>query len=104
MLKTKGQTDTVSEPELLALTVNADVGKWLNPTPLQGGAVQLRGFESRRRLQLKAPVEAATSPRAVIITAEAAMTCTPIIGTLAVNLKEIPSDLPQLPIRMPQIR
>lgn len=44
----------------------ADVGKWLNPVPLQGAALQLRGFESRRRFhQLKAPVEAATSSRAV---------------------------------------
>jgi hypothetical protein len=31
--------------------VIADVGKWLNPSPLQGGAVQLRGFESHHRLQ-----------------------------------------------------
>ncbi len=27
----------------------ADVGKRLNPSPLQGGASGLRGFESRRR-------------------------------------------------------
>jgi hypothetical protein len=36
----------------------------------------------------------------VITTAEAAMTCKPIIGFLAVDLKEIHSDLPFLPDRM----
>jgi hypothetical protein len=48
----------------------------------------------------KAPVGVSAPARAVIITAEAAMTCNPIIRLLAVNLKEIHSDLPQLPYRM----
>ena len=87
----------------LAVSLSADVGKWLNPSSLQGGADQLRGFESHHRLQLKAPTEAATSARAEITTAEAAMTCNPIIGFLAVDLKEIHSDLPQLPFGMPEI-
>jgi hypothetical protein len=59
-MKTKGQL-LVCKLELLALSLLADVGKRSNPSPLQGGALELRGFKSRRRLQLKAPVEAATS-------------------------------------------
>ena len=93
----KGQQTPVSKPELLAFSVLADVGKWLNPPPLQRGALQLRGFESHRRLHLKAPVEAATSSRAVITTAEAMATRNSIMGFLAVDLKEIHSDLPFLP-------
>jgi hypothetical protein len=84
----------------LAVVSSADVGKWSNPSPLQGGAHQLRGFKSRRRLHLKAPVEAATSTRAVITTAEAMATRNSIMRFLAVGLKEIHSDLPQLPYRM----
>jgi hypothetical protein len=98
----KGRQNTVRKPLLSAFLSRADVGKWSNPSPLQGGALQLRGFKSRRRLQLKAPVEAATSSRAVITTAEAAATRTHIIGILAVELKRrFHSDLPQLPLRMP---
>jgi len=83
----------------------ADVGKRSNPSPLHGGAPELRGFESHRRLQLKAPVEVAPSPGAVIRTAEAARTRNPIIRLQAVELKRrFHSDLPQLPDRMPQIR
>lgn len=100
----KGQQTPVCKPEPLALVSFADVGKWLNPPPLQRGAIQLRGFESHRRLQLKAPVEAATSSRAVITTAEAIATRKFIMGFLAVDLKEIHSDLSQLPFRMPQVR
>ena len=44
----------------------------------------------------KAPMTAGTVTGAVITTAEAAMTCKPIIGFLAVDLKEIHSDVPQL--------
>src|SRR5260370_39443023 len=102
MHKAKGQHSPVYKPELLAFVCYADVGKRLNPSPLQGGAYQLRGFKSHRRLQLKAPVEAATSSRAVITTAEAMETRNPIIRLLAVDLKEIHSDLPQLPDRNPQ--
>ncbi len=31
--------------------IEGGVGKWSNPTPLQGGASRLRGFESHRRLR-----------------------------------------------------
>lgn len=86
-----------------ALTFSADVGKWSNPVPLQGAALQLRGFESRRRLHLKAPVEAATSSRAVITTAEAMATRNPIMRFPAVDLKEIHVDLPQLQDRLPEV-
>src|SRR5579862_752286 len=99
-MKTKGQLPVVTQLGL-AFVHFADVGKRSNPSPLQGGAHQLRGFKSHRRLQLKAPVEAATSSRAVITTAEAIATRKLIIGFLAVDLKEIHSDLPQLPYRMP---
>src|ERR1035438_8379080 len=81
----------------------ADVGKWLNPTPLQGGATKLRGFKSHHRLQHKAPIEAATFLGAVITTAEAMATRNPIIKLLAVDLKEIHSDVSQLPFRMPEV-
>ncbi|HUA84090.1 MAG TPA: hypothetical protein VMB85_09550 [Bryobacteraceae bacterium] len=47
-------------------------------------------------MKQKAPINALTLIGAEIITAEAAMTCKPIIGVPAVNLKEIHSDLPQL--------
>lgn len=50
--------------------------------------------------EAKAPISAETPTGAVITTAEAAMTCKPIIGVLAVDLKEIHGDLPQLPDRM----
>jgi hypothetical protein len=51
-----------------------------------------------------APISAETPTGAIITTAEAAVTCKPIIGFLAVDLKEIHSDLPQLPDRMPEAR
>ena len=102
-MKTKGQQPRIGNPELLAFAF-ADVGKWSNPSPLQGGAHQLRGFKSRRRLHLKAPVEAATSSRAVITTAEAMETRNPIIRLQAVELKRRFHDLSQLPDRMPEIR
>lgn len=48
-----------------------------------------------------APISAETPTGALIITAEAAMTLDKsIIGVLAVDLKEIHSDVPQLPYRM----
>lgn len=101
----KASRASVVKPSLLAFSSQrADVGKWLNPSPLHGGASKLRGFESHHRLQTKALIEVAPSARAVIITAEAAMTCNPIIGILAVNLKEIHNDLPFLPDRMPEVR
>ena len=65
-----------------------------------------RGCSPATRVQIppsapsKAPVEAATSPRAVIATAEAMETPNHIMGFLAVDLKEIHSDLPFLPDRM----
>jgi len=43
-------------------------------------------------------------PGLVITTAEAAMTCKPIIGFPAVDLKEIHSDVPLLQSRMSEIR
>jgi hypothetical protein len=51
-------------------------------------------------MKSNAPISAETPTGAVIITAEAAMTCKPIIGLLAVTLKENHSDLPFLPDRM----
>lgn len=49
---------------------------------------------------VEAPVRIAVLAGAEITTAEAAMTCNLIIGVLAVDLKEIHSDLPFLPDRM----
>jgi hypothetical protein len=51
-------------------------------------------------MKQKAPASVEAPTGAVITTAEAAMTCKPIIGVLAVDLKEIHSDLPFLPDRM----
>ena len=103
-MKTKGQR-AVSQLKTLAFVSIADIGKRSNPTPLQGGALGLRGFKSHRRLQVKAPVKAATSTRAVIRTAEAARTRKFSIRLLAVELKgRFHSDLSFMPDRMPQIR
>jgi hypothetical protein len=51
-------------------------------------------------MKYEAPISAETPTGAVITTAEAAVTCKPIIGFLAVDLKEIHSDLPHLQDRM----
>lgn len=51
-------------------------------------------------MKQEAPASAETPTRAVIATAEAMETLNPIIDFLAVDLKEIHSDLPQLPDRM----
>jgi hypothetical protein len=51
-------------------------------------------------MKQKAPASVEAPTGAVITTAEAAMTCKPIIGVLAVDLKEIHSDLPFMPDRM----
>jgi hypothetical protein len=50
------------------------------------------------------PGRATNATQDVITTAEAAMTCKPIIGVLAVDLKGIHNDLPQLPDRVPEVR
>ncbi len=52
----------------------------------------------------KAPISDGTPIGAEITTAKAAVTCKPIIGFPAVDLKEIHSDLPQLPERMQTAR
>jgi hypothetical protein len=51
----------------------------------------------------KAPASVDALTGAEITTAEAAMTCNPIIGFPAVDLKEIHSDLPLLPGRLQAI-
>jgi hypothetical protein len=51
-------------------------------------------------MKQKAPISAETLTGATIHTAEAARTRNPIIRLLAVDLKEIHSDVPQLPDRM----
>jgi hypothetical protein len=51
-------------------------------------------------MKQQTPTETPISVGVVITTAEAAMTCKSIIGFLAVDLKEIHSDLPFLPNRM----
>jgi hypothetical protein len=50
-------------------------------------------------MKQKAPVSVEALAGAVITTAEAVATRNPIIGFLAVDLKEIHDDLPQLPDR-----
>ena len=83
----------------------ADVGKRLNPAPLQGDSCSgFVGSNPTVGSTSKAPVEAATSPRAVITTAEAIATRNPIMRFSVVDLKEIHSDLPQLPYRLPEVR
>jgi hypothetical protein len=82
----KGHRDQDLTETPTAIRAFADVGKWLNPSPLHGGALGLRGFKSHRRLQLKAPTEVAPSARAMIHTAEAARTRNPIIRLQAVEL------------------
>jgi hypothetical protein len=51
-------------------------------------------------MKQKAPISSETPTGALITTAEAVATRNPIIGSLAVDLKEIHGDLPQLPDRM----
>jgi hypothetical protein len=51
-------------------------------------------------MKSKAPIKTPILIGAVITTAGAAMTCKPIIGVLAVDLKEIHSDLHELPNRL----
>jgi hypothetical protein len=51
-------------------------------------------------MENKAQVSVSAPAWAVITTAEAVATRNPIIGFLAVDLKEIHNDLPQLPDRM----
>jgi hypothetical protein len=55
-------------------------------------------------MEQQTPISAGTVTGVVITTAKAAMTCKPIIGFLAVDLKEIHSDLPFLPFRVPKVR
>jgi hypothetical protein len=51
-------------------------------------------------MKQEAPISVEAPTGAVITTAEAVATRDPIIGLSAVDLKEIHSDLPQLPDRM----
>jgi hypothetical protein len=51
-------------------------------------------------MKTKAPMTTLIATGAEITTAEAAMTCNPIISVRTVVLKEIHGDLPQLPNRM----
>ena len=64
-----------------------------------------REFDSHRPLQsFKPHLRLQSAGRAVITTAEAIATRNPIMRFSAVDLKEIHSDLPFVPDRMPQIR
>jgi hypothetical protein len=77
---------------LKVLADHADVVEVVKPVPFaRGFRHRIRGFESHRRLQLKAPVEVAPSSEAKITTAKAIATRNPIMGSLAVDLKEIRS-------------
>src|SRR6266850_1024046 len=103
-MRAKGQRNQVSKTESLAFRSVADVGKWLNPSPLHRGAIQLRGFESHRRLQLKAPVEVA--PSAGVLEphsrSHADLDTPSMRPTAVISQQEISRhDLPQLPYRMP---
>lgn len=51
-------------------------------------------------MNLKTPISVDALTGVVITTAEAEVTCNPIIRLLAVDLKEIHGDLPQLPDRV----
>lgn len=83
----------------------ADVVEVVKPVPFARGFLhRIRGFESHRRLQFKAPTQVAPCVGAEITTAEAMATRNSIMGFLAVDLKEIHGDLSQLPYRMPEIR
>jgi hypothetical protein len=78
------------------------MANWLSREGLQP---LIREFDSHRPLHTLRPHQRLQSvDRAVIATAEAMETRTPIMRFLAVDLKEIHSDLPQLPNRMPEIR
>jgi hypothetical protein len=78
------------------------MANWLSREGLQPSS---REFDSHRPLHTLKPRQRLQSDdRAVITTAEAAVTRNPIIGFLAVDLKEIHSDLPQLQNRMPEVR
>lgn len=68
---------------------------WL-PTRLGEGSIPSGSTTFKATLLM-----ALTTSRIVITTAEAVATRTPIIGIPAVDLKEIHSDLSQLPYRLP---
>jgi hypothetical protein len=51
-------------------------------------------------MKQQTPISVDALTGVVITTAEAVATRNPIIGLLAVDLKEIHGDLPQLPIRV----
>jgi hypothetical protein len=55
-------------------------------------------------MKQQTPTSAETLTGVVITTAEAEVTCKSIIGLLAVDLKEIHSDLPQLRNRVQESR
>ena len=55
-------------------------------------------------MQQKAPISVDALTGAVFTTAEAVANRNSIIGFLAVDLKEIHSDLPQLPDSVPEAR
>ena len=80
---------SVAKPNTLAVCL-ADVVEAVKPVPFARGFLhRIRGFESHRRLQLRASVEVAPSSEAEITTAEAIATRKPIMGLMAVDLKEI---------------
>lgn len=104
-MKTKGQQPRVDNLELLAPYDSADVGKWLNPVPLKGNScLGFVGSNPTVGSNIKPQLRLHPLPGLVITTAEAAMTCKPIIGFPAVDLKEIHSDVPLLQSRMSEIR
>ncbi len=103
--KTKGQVP-VAKPEALALCVfRGGVAERSNATGLQpanGAMNTVRGSESlpRRQNSDNTPAEASTSTGARTAQPKPYESVSSSIQLLAAHLKEIRSDLPQLPNRM----
>lgn len=103
--KTKGQQPLVAKLELLALCLSrGGVAEWSNATGLQpanGALIAVRGFESlpRRQNSNCALAEPLTSTRARTAQPKPYESLNLSIRLLAVDLKEIHSDMPFMPDR-----
>ncbi len=107
-MKAKGQQNRF-KTELLARTVTfGGLAEWSNAADcksVNGAQNTVLGFESLTRLKISSPGEALTSARKMHRTAEAVRIRKFSIRLLVVKLnRRFHSDLPQLPIRMPQVR
>jgi hypothetical protein len=88
--KAKGQSETVTKPELLALTFTfGGLAEWSNAADcksVNGASTAVLGFESLTHRQISSPAKALTSARELNRTAEAIRIRKFSIRLLAVEL------------------